>query len=365
MFAIIAAHCVCFTDVPDSYLMRAVITPFKFGTIGFFLISGFLLGERVDRASALDYFRQRLQKVFLPWLFWYCICVVALLLLHPSWNRTATLQGRGPALVLAHWGKHALVSTALWFVPNLLCGIGILLLFKRHLHRPVFGVVLALFNLFYAINIYTNWVVSLHTTALLGFVLFLWLGAFAARHETRFRSFMARVSIVPLFGLVFLAGALSFGEYRFLTLRSVDPLNTLRATNQVFSVLVVLLFFKIRRTTYPRWIDVRKHTFGLYFAHSLLLILVVGIFEHYPRVVPAAHFSAANVSQLSLWLISFLFIYAASLGASIWLADHRHLQWTVGIHTGKPGRLAPTSWPGASRRLRADGTAAEAGSVRK
>ena len=348
MFAIIAIHCAFFLNTPDSFrsvLVQAVFTPLKFGTIGFFLISGFLLGERVDRASALDYFRQRLQKVFLPWLFWFCITVVVLVLLHPSLNRTAILSGRGPAHILAHWGKVAMFSTALWFVPNLLCGIGILLLFKRHLHRPVFGVVLCLFNLFYAINIYTAWVSSGHTTALFGFVLYLWLGAFAARHEQRFRSLMARTPLLLLLGLVILMGVCSFGESRLLSaLRGADPVNTLRVTNQIFSVLVVLLLFKIRRTAYPRWIDVRKHTFGIYLAHSLLLTLALGIIEGLPPVASVARFSATNAGQLTLWLTSFLLLYASSLGTSVWLADHPHLQWMIGIHTKKPtslGRRTP------------------------
>ncbi len=58
-------------------LPLAVIAPFKFGTIGFFLISGFLLGERVDRRNPFEYFGRRLKRVFLPWLMWLAVTSAA------------------------------------------------------------------------------------------------------------------------------------------------------------------------------------------------------------------------------------------------------------------------------------------------
>jgi hypothetical protein len=45
----------------------------KFGSIGFFLISGFLLGEGLTRMNPRRYFDRRLKAVLLPWLFWGAI----------------------------------------------------------------------------------------------------------------------------------------------------------------------------------------------------------------------------------------------------------------------------------------------------
>ena len=52
MVSIIAVHCSrefeFARESSPTHLGIAIITTFKFGTIGFFLVSGFLLGERVD-----------------------------------------------------------------------------------------------------------------------------------------------------------------------------------------------------------------------------------------------------------------------------------------------------------------------------
>jgi len=52
------------------YLQLSLLQFLKFGTIGFFLISGFLMGEGVTRSSPATYFRRRVKAILLPWAFW-------------------------------------------------------------------------------------------------------------------------------------------------------------------------------------------------------------------------------------------------------------------------------------------------------
>jgi peptidoglycan/LPS O-acetylase OafA/YrhL len=57
MIGIVAIHSATVVFVTGNVhpmLIAALLAPQKFGTIGFFLISGFLLGERLDRCRPLE-----------------------------------------------------------------------------------------------------------------------------------------------------------------------------------------------------------------------------------------------------------------------------------------------------------------------
>src|ERR1035438_3458193 len=78
MAAIIGAHTVGIycgvVQLPSIPLSLVFIEQsLKFGTIAFFLVAGFLFGERIDAYSPLGYFKRRLRNVFVPWLFWFSL----------------------------------------------------------------------------------------------------------------------------------------------------------------------------------------------------------------------------------------------------------------------------------------------------
>lgn len=69
MAAIIGIHtlenypgAVMLTSIPPKFLY--LLQPLKFGTIGFFLVSGFLFGERIEKHSSFEYFKRRLRGSF-------------------------------------------------------------------------------------------------------------------------------------------------------------------------------------------------------------------------------------------------------------------------------------------------------------
>src|SRR6478672_7282358 len=81
MFAIVAVHSLLawgiHTDSTIGWEMQiALLQAMKFGTIGFYIISGFLLGQRVDRRPLSDYMLRRLKTVALPWGIWAGIFTV-------------------------------------------------------------------------------------------------------------------------------------------------------------------------------------------------------------------------------------------------------------------------------------------------
>jgi len=192
MFAIIAMHTSVifwYLGRPVPRLTQAITTPLKFGTIAFFLISGFLLGERLETCKPLDYLGRRINKVFLPWSIWFvAMCLFSTLanLWHLHVNPIFSLQA---VPVLLHEAVQTLFTSAFWFVPNLLLALSILLLFRSWLRDMRFGAVLLAFNLFYVVNIYARWVAQRSFAGLPG----LRLPSLAG--SLRFRSFQQAQSL--------------------------------------------------------------------------------------------------------------------------------------------------------------------------
>lgn len=247
----------------------------KFGTIGFFLISGFLLGERFQAARPLDYVAKRIRRIFIPWCVWMVLFTLLCRQRH-GWITGLTL----PVLGNLFWNH--LWYTSFWFVPNLLFAMTILLLCRRWLYDPRLGAVLLLFNLFYAVNIYACWISSIHTLALFGFVFYLWLGANVAHRFARFNAWMRGVPVWVLLTAIGVSYLLALSEAGLIMHLHLDgPSNTIRLSNQIFSVLMVCLIFKVRRRIWPSWLDVRQQTFGIYLSHMLVLSFVASTIKDF------------------------------------------------------------------------------------
>jgi membrane-bound acyltransferase YfiQ involved in biofilm formation len=227
--------------------------------------------------------------------------------------------------------RATLLDTSFWFVPNLLLSIAILLICRRYLYSLKLGFVLFLVNLVYVVNIYTSWFSTRHTQALLGFVFYLWLGSYAAHNFERVSSFLARIPTAALVAASAIAGVAAYGESHLLfVLHSFDPLNTLRLSNQVFSISVVLMIFKFRHATWPGFIDVRRQTFGLYLSHGIVLLLLMRVLRHFPRWAPDS-ISVSAIEGVVLWIAVSVTTYVSCLLVTMWLARRPSLQWMVGL----------------------------------
>jgi membrane-bound acyltransferase YfiQ involved in biofilm formation len=338
MFAVVALHSLQsfrFFRYSNEFTPLAIQCFFKFGTISFFLISGFLLGERIDKGSARSYLGKRLKNLFIPWSLWFGIIVLYLL-------GSDTLHRRMDLTSLSAWCHEAWLDvmagafgTSFWFVPNLALGMCVLLLFRRHLDSVRLGLFLFAINLIYVVNIYFQWFPASHTTALFAYVSHLWLGSFVARNFARFSQFMERVSIPSLGVCCVLAYVVACGETRLLSfLHSEDATNTLRASNQIFAVLVVLLLFKLKAPSWPRFVNVREQTYGIYLMHYVLLRAYCAVIVRVSARCGLAHPSL--VAALLLCLLLFLLSYGSSLVATILLAKVSGLRWTIGL---KPERV--------------------------
>lgn len=320
----------------------ALVQPLKFGTIGFFLISGFLLGERIHRYRPHVYFARRLRNVFVPWTFWLA-CFCGLRLIH---SFVAGRVGLHPGDILSCGSgifSNSLFATAYWFVPNLLVALAILLIFRRFLMDWRIGCVFLLGSLFYAANAYGRWVHVEHTRAVFGFVFYLWLGAWASWHFTTLEKWVSRIPASAMAGLVLLSGLAALGEARLLEeLRSTDPVNTLRITNQIFSVVVSLAILKASRALWPRFINVRAHTFGLYLTHTPVLAVLGILAIRFPRYVGVAVLKESVAGNILLMVATFTLTYGGCLLLVRFLESVPRLRWSVGVggqgEAANPGR---------------------------
>lgn len=350
MLAIVLLHCLSAFGMinPQSHLIIALVTPLKFGTIGFFLISGFLLGERVDRRNPVEYFMRRFNRLFVPWALWFAVACAVLMAGVAASHHGGALSNTSEYFQLARdsaWTM--LINSSLWFVPNLLICIAILLVFRRYLYHPMLGAALLAINLVYVVNIYTLWFSSKHSEAMFGFVFYLWLGSYAAHKLEAIRTFLARIHAGVLVTLTLLTGSAAFLESQWLAvLKNPEPSNTLRMTNQIFSICVVLMIFKIRRATWPSFIDVRRHTFGLYLSHPVVLMLVMHALRQMPLRTSTSQYTA-DVQGILAWLGASLVTYASCLGVTMWLESRPSLEWMVGL-TGHDAPSLPVGNPASA-----------------
>lgn len=337
MFGVVAIHsALVFVEIqqPRPGLMEIIQTPFKFATIAFFLMSGFLAGRALETVAPLTYLKRRLRRVALPWACWISAMIAAFMVTDLLHHRVSFSLDHHLFALLASRITYCLFGTAYWFVPNLLLSMALLLLFRRQQRRLWFGAILFSFSFLYGLNIYTNWMPSRHTESLLGFVFYLWLGAFASHHQAALEGWMARVSTAQLGAAALFTMLLAYREAVLLDrLGSVDPLNSLRITNQLFSVMAVLFLYKFRRATWPGFVQVRDNTFGVYLLHPLTMFLLWPVLKS-RFLSPLVHrLAGGDVGGVALWAGSVLCVYGGALCVTKLLVRQPSLSWLLGVQT--------------------------------
>lgn len=335
MAAVVFVHCttwfVPLTRLdPVGWPVCCLRQPFQFDVIGFFLISGFLMEKGLTRWRPAQYMKRRLQRIFLPWLFWYLV-YCATMLAGPA------LHGQfrdHPWASNARWILHSLynymIGSAYWFIPNLMIALSILLACRRFLFDLRLGCALLAVSLFYGLNIHAHWIpLKNHTQALFGFVFYLWLGAWGARNFAAIEARIARTSALVLIPPAVLAGLAALLESRMLAAAGDPlPMNVLRISNQVYSIAVVLAIFKLRQPVWPRVVNVRTNTFGIYLIHPVLRGPLLRLFKQRP--FGPFLLQGSSAAAVCFLLVTFAVIYASSLALAKWLLRHPRLRWMAG-----------------------------------
>jgi hypothetical protein len=308
MMGIVAEHCVTagnhtYPFGSDKYWVYLVMIQLtKFGTITFFLLAGFLMGEKFADYSPSQYLRRRISTTFGPWLFW-SLLFVALVIIR---MRIADRYFNVPKILGIT--QEIYLYSNYWFIINFLISISILLIFRRYLYSLYLGTILGFFTLFYSVNIHYEWVSPKHTTAILGFVFFLWLGAQLRKNLDHVERFITVTSYFIITILVLAAFGLAIYEAVAINKYSIDPVNSLRFSNILYSLAVFTLLLKFKTFKWVSYLKPRQTTFGIYLIHFILVIFLV------PKLL--GHFNELSLTapQLVLFkLAAFIIAYTGTL----------------------------------------------------
>lgn len=336
MIGIVMEHCAA-VNAPfysnstlDTVVETSLIQLFKFSTIAFFLIGGFLINHKFQEYTTKQYLKNRVKSTIKPWIFWMLAYIIITML-----DRFVAYAKGSDSAMVDHFFRYTgnllvftVFFTSSWFVLNFLICICILLIFKRYLYKAWFGVTLAVISLFYSLNLYQNWFVTTHSTALFGFVFYLWLGVNLNKYYERVMKIIDATSwfkMICLMTLLFVVALLE--SLKLIDLGSKDPYNTLRVSNIVYSLGMFTLLLKLGSIKFlQEQFEPRKTTFGIYLVHFILIM----------RLLPLI-FSPLklNFQNFSVWtntgihLLRFIIVYGVAFFI-VKLITKTKFKWIVG-----------------------------------
>jgi probable poly-beta-1,6-N-acetyl-D-glucosamine export protein len=336
MMGIVIEHC---GVVPPNHYSRqfenifesCIIQSFKFSTIAFFLIGGFLINHKFEEYTPFQYLKNRFKKTIKPWLFWICMLIMISVLdryIAHSRGSAMGLIGSNFFLYFYQTFIHMVLFSPYWFILNFLICITILLLFKKYLYNLWFGLVLALFSLFYSVNIYEGWIATTHTTAIFGFVFYLWLGVYFNEFYDRIMGKIKATSWYIILLLALVSFCIAVGESTYLNSIGIkDAYNTLRFSNIIYSLIMFALLLKVGSLNWlQRNLRPRETTFGIYLIH----VIIIG--RGLPLIFQPLKL---NFLELSVWQNTgiLLFRFLVTYSISFFLAKaigKTKMKWMVG-----------------------------------
>lgn len=298
-------------SVSQTQAMPWIVQPLKFGTICFFLISGYLLGKHLSPSdSPWLYYRRRLQVVGIPYL------IAAGLFFLLTIRTVGILRGRydvalwTPTYLLNSFQSSILFSSY-WFILSFLIVLGLFLLIWPKSEQPWFGWLTGAISLFYGLNVYFNWVEQRHNLAMPAYLFYLWAGVWLSRRNT-ILGYLQRLPNAELTGALLLSLMLAVIESTYLwQLQSISPFNSLRLSNQLFSVLAFVWLLRNDFSHRFTWLNPRTESFGIYLYH-LYFILFVNIWsESYGVLVYRAEQTGLELAGTTL--VRCLLIYGLTL----------------------------------------------------
>jgi len=298
----------------------------KFGTAAFFILAGFLLGSKFIDYTPGQYLKRRLSNTLIPWIIWSLLFTITMFI---KVYIEADKQVRFDVIsTIGEVFKTVYLFTNYWFIINFLICIAILLLFKRYLYSIWLGVVLFLISLIYSLNIHHEWFIPQHTTAIFGFVFFLWLGAQLNHYWDTVQKWLDKVPYW-LLGLFLIATFYSciYEIINLFEIKSVDPYNTLRVSNLFYSLVAVVLLLKFKNFHFTKYFRSRETTFGIYLIHYIIVYNLLNEILR-PLHLPATQ----NLSVTGLILVSllrFFIVYAISFGI-VTLINKTKFKWIIG-----------------------------------
>ena len=273
MIGIVWAHVVLWSPykggsteyLNDAYMQYFVPYKqiFKFSVICFFIISGFLLGDKIKTVRSFPYFKRRFRSTMKPYVFAYA-AFLGLLFFRAYVLKSHVTESNTVYSIV----KFSIVDTLFWFMPNYLVSLAVVLLCKKYLNSIYFGIGLFVITLAYSyFSVYNRNFVTSHSTALFGFVFYLWLGAYIK--QSNLVEKIRKIKTPLLVAVAILFYIASSAEAYWLYRQKLEYLNILRILNQFYAISIFVLLVKLgySKITFGPFTP-RKETYGIYLYHG-------------------------------------------------------------------------------------------------
>lgn len=320
-----------FDSIGDQVIQTITMQLFKFGTITFYILAGFLIGDKIRTTTSLDYLKRRFKSTFKPWLFWL---VVFLSLIYINFFVIFFKQGHvdafnSPIYTFFDTIRFIVFETSFWFILNFLGSISILLLFKKYLYNYKLGIFLFICSLFYSVNLYYEWIVSSHTTAIAGFVFYLWLGVQMHKYFDVFQEWIKKQKTILWITLTIITFTLTCLESIYLLNSGikVDPYNTLKISNIVYSLVIFILLYKVGNLKWIEKLNPRSTTYGIHLIH---FIIIAQIFPMIFNPLGIKADGRTSLELIGIQYIRFVIAYLSSYLMVYIINKYDSIKWIVG-----------------------------------
>src|SRR5215472_13798791 len=142
---------------------------------------------------------------------------------------------------------------------------------------------------------------------------------------------ISQINTWSIIGFLVLSGFAALQESLILIAAGArDPMDTLRISNQVFSVAVVVAIVKIHGSISPRFLHVRNSTFGIYLIHPIALSAT---WRFAKSILPddfAVDVTHPVLISVCLACAMFVVVYGVALGLTTVIVSRPRVRWIVG-----------------------------------
>ncbi|WP_155296247.1 acyltransferase family protein [Spirosoma rigui] len=314
-------------NISQAQAMPWIVQPMKFGTICFFLISGYLLGKHLTSdQSPWSYYRRRLRVVGIPFLIAFGLYFLKHLGVYGLLIGRYDLSMLTPDFIQNKiW--ITLFMSSYWFIFSFLIALGLFFVFWRHSDSTLYGLVTGLIAVFYSVNIYFGWIEQRHNLAMPAYLFYLWLGVWLSRHENVI-TYIQKMPNKWLVGSVVLFLCLAVVESKYLwSINSVSPFNTIRLSNQLFSMSFFALLLKNDFSSKLVWLNPRSESFGIYLYH-LYFIEAFSIFSTYFSFMLYS-VDYTGLALAGITILRWIIIYTLTL-MFVKLVNQTRFRWLLG-----------------------------------
>jgi hypothetical protein len=295
--------------VPHAEYYLYIKQLFKFSTICYFLIAGFLLADKSIESSPFSYYMRRLNIIAIPYLFALVLFIAALAL-----HSYITSGHHITATYVVEIAKYVMLYSPFWYVPNYLLCLLVIVCFSRYASSIYFGAVLFLitaWNTWY--NVYAG-NTHTHTTALTGFIFYMWLGMYIKKKNLIAGMQNAGPYITGAILVLFYILSDCETHYMFYHTHIAETLNTLRISNQLYSVAFFAFIVSCcKKPVNFGTLNPRNETYGIYLYHSFFTFILISVTEQWIGKLFGIDLFSYNVYQVTaLTFISFIISYIAT-----------------------------------------------------